>query len=226
MPRGDAAAWLGFLGLLKRNRPRQPINGAIVCVSISDVALMPDSERLAHARAVRQRLQELTDELGVRFPIYVLFTKADLLAGFSSSSTISAARSASRSGASPSPSTRARARPVSSPDFLREFDLLVDRLNDRVVERLHQEPDIQHRSLVYGFPAQVASMRDALHEFLTEAFRPSRYDARPVAARRLPHQRHPGGHAVRPADGRDGAVLRPGSPADDGRAVAGAAATS
>ncbi len=32
---------------------------------------MPDSERLAHARAVRQRLQELTDELGVRFPIYV-----------------------------------------------------------------------------------------------------------------------------------------------------------
>jgi type VI secretion system protein ImpL len=176
----DAAAWTGFLGLLKRNRPRQPINGAIVCVSISDVALMPDSERLAHARAVRQRLQELTDELGVRFPIYVLFTKADLLAGFSEFFDNLGREEREQVWGVTFALDEGKGETGVVPDFLREFDLLVDRLNDRVVERLHQEPDIQHRSLVYGFPAQVASMRDALHEFLTEAFRPSRYDARPL----------------------------------------------
>ena len=33
-------------------------------------------------RAIRQRMRELHDELGVRLPVYVLFTKADLIAGF------------------------------------------------------------------------------------------------------------------------------------------------
>src|ERR1051325_9913766 len=33
----DASAWLAFLELLKRFRPRQPLNGALVTVSISDL---------------------------------------------------------------------------------------------------------------------------------------------------------------------------------------------
>ena len=37
---------------------------------------------MAHAKAIRRRIRELHDELGVRPPVYVLFTKADLIAGF------------------------------------------------------------------------------------------------------------------------------------------------
>ena len=33
-------------------------------------------------RPIRARLRELHDKLGVRFPVYVLVTKADLIAGF------------------------------------------------------------------------------------------------------------------------------------------------
>ena len=40
------------------------------------------TERLAHARAIRRRVKELSDQLGVRVPVYALFTKADLIAGF------------------------------------------------------------------------------------------------------------------------------------------------
>ena len=47
----DASAWLGFLDLLKRIRPRQPLNGAIVTVSISGP---PVPDRRA-ARALRAR---------------------------------------------------------------------------------------------------------------------------------------------------------------------------
>ena len=35
----DNAAWLGFLGLLKKYRKRQPINGAIIAISLSDLSL-------------------------------------------------------------------------------------------------------------------------------------------------------------------------------------------
>ena len=78
----DAAAWTGFLQLLKKNRPRRPINGAIVTVSVSDLLTQSAAQREAQANAIRRRILELHETLGIRFPIYLLLTKADLLAGF------------------------------------------------------------------------------------------------------------------------------------------------
>jgi hypothetical protein len=78
----DAAAWLGFLDLLKRFRPRQPLNGVIVTLSATDLVHWNDEEMARYAAHVRARLRELYGRLGVRLPIYVLVTKADLLAGF------------------------------------------------------------------------------------------------------------------------------------------------
>ena len=78
----DAAAWKGFLKLLKKHRGRQPLNGVLLTISLADLSQLSDAERAAHARAMRKRVVELQEELGVRIPIYVLFTKADLIAGF------------------------------------------------------------------------------------------------------------------------------------------------
>jgi len=78
----DKAAWLGFLDLLKTQRKRRPIDGAFVAISLSDLLLGSETERAAHARAIRARVQELYTQLGVRFPIYVMLTKLDLVPGF------------------------------------------------------------------------------------------------------------------------------------------------
>ena len=78
----DNAAWLGFLNLLKKHRSRQPINGAMIAISLSDLSMQDEQTQKGHALAVRRRLAELRDRLGVRFPVYVLFTKADMIAGF------------------------------------------------------------------------------------------------------------------------------------------------
>jgi len=78
----DRAGWEGFLDLLKRTRVRQPLNGVIVAISLTEIAAAPREERLAHARAIRRRIKEIGDRLAVRLPVYAVFTKADLLAGF------------------------------------------------------------------------------------------------------------------------------------------------
>ena len=78
----DAGAWSGFLKLLKKYRKRQPVNGAIIAIGVADLLSASEAQRMEHARAIRTRLAELYNELGVRFPVYVLFTKADLIAGF------------------------------------------------------------------------------------------------------------------------------------------------
>ena len=78
----DKAAWLGFLELLKKHRPRRPVNGVLVAISLSDLLRQTEEERTLHALAMRQRIQELNEQLGIRIPIYMLFTKTDLIAGF------------------------------------------------------------------------------------------------------------------------------------------------
>ncbi len=78
----DRAGWNAFLDLLKETRPRQPLNGLLVAFPLSDIAQAPAAERRAHAAAIRGRISELQTRFGVRMPVYVLFTKADLIAGF------------------------------------------------------------------------------------------------------------------------------------------------
>ena len=97
----DRAGWHAFLDLLRRTRPRQPLNGVIVAIALSDIAEAPSKERTAHAAEIRRRIKELESRLGVRMPVYALFTKADLIAGFTDSSMTSTASVATRCGASP-----------------------------------------------------------------------------------------------------------------------------
>ncbi|MCP4379023.1 MAG: type VI secretion system membrane subunit TssM, partial [bacterium] len=78
----DREGWLGFLNMLKKYRRRRPVNGAMVAISISDLMALTSEERQAHAQAIQSRIQELYEQLGVQVPIYVLFTKFDLLHGF------------------------------------------------------------------------------------------------------------------------------------------------
>ena len=78
----DRAAWSGFLELLKKHRPRRPVNGVIVAISVTDLLLQDLAAREAQARAVRARIQELQERLDLAFPVYVVVTKSDLLAGF------------------------------------------------------------------------------------------------------------------------------------------------
>ena len=181
----DAAAWLGFLRLLKKHRRRQPLNGVIIAISLADLAQSGEAERGAHARAVRKRLRELHEELGVRMPVYVLFTKTDLIAGFVEFFDNLGKEEREQVWGMSFPLDEDRVRDGQSEagavgNFPAEFDALLVRLNERLTERLHQEPDIQRRRLIYGFPQQIASLRDVAAEFLTEIFRPSRLEARPL----------------------------------------------
>jgi type VI secretion system protein ImpL len=99
----DAAGWRSFMQLLKKSRPRRPINGVLLTVSAEDLLQQSGTKREEHAAALRRRLKELYSDLGIRFPVYVLVSKVDLLAGFNEFSPRSARRSASRCGDSRCP---------------------------------------------------------------------------------------------------------------------------
>ncbi|RJF95848.1 type VI secretion system membrane subunit TssM [Noviherbaspirillum saxi] len=78
----DRSEWFGFLGLLKKYRPKAPINGILIVASIAELAANRPDATITLAKQLRQRVQELTEQLELFAPVYVVFTKVDLVAGF------------------------------------------------------------------------------------------------------------------------------------------------
>ncbi|WP_201551984.1 type VI secretion system membrane subunit TssM [Psychrobacter fjordensis] len=78
----DRSEWLSFLSLLKKNRPKAPINGIIIAVSIAELTKNDPNYALDLAKNLRSRVQDLTEQLEVYAPVYVVFTKMDLISGF------------------------------------------------------------------------------------------------------------------------------------------------
>lgn len=73
--------WFGFLDLLKKYRRKAPINGILIAVSIAELKGDPDVG-MQLARSLRKRVQDVIERLEVFAPLYIVFTKADLIAGF------------------------------------------------------------------------------------------------------------------------------------------------
>jgi type VI secretion system protein ImpL len=171
----DAAAWSGFLRLLKRYRKRQPINGAIVAIGISDLLAATEAQRLEHAQSIRARLMELYTELAVRFPVYVLFTKVDLISGFVEFFDDLGREGREQVWGMTFDVSKAGDETAVIDDYPGEFDALIGRMNQRLIERLQQEADIQRRALIFGFPQQIASLKEVTEGFLRAVFESNRY---------------------------------------------------
>lgn len=171
----DRRAWLDFLGILRRNRPRQPINGALIAVSLEDLLSSSPEELKAHAEAIRSRLLELHEQLKIDFPVYVIFTKADLVAGFSE--YFSNLREVDRRAVWGATFQTADRTQNMIGEVPAEFDLLIRRLNERVPDRIQEETEHRARVLIFGFPAQMMALRERLVRFMNDVFEPTRYHA-------------------------------------------------
>ena len=171
----DAGAWKGFLQLLKKARPRRPINGLLVTISVGDLLQQSAAEREAQAQAVRTRVQELYHDLGVRFPIYVLVTKSDLLPGFGEFfADLGRDERAQVWGYS----LPLRVQALDPAAMSTELERLERRLYEQLPERLEEERDPTRRALVYRFPEQFAMLRERLVAFVDATFAPTRFEAR------------------------------------------------
>jgi type VI secretion system protein ImpL len=175
----DQAAWLGFLSLLKKYRKRRPINGVFVAVSAMDLLTQSEAERRAHAVAIKQRVAELDKHFGIRFPVYVLFTKCDLIAGFAEFFADLGRTEREQVWGftfpySDDPEASAAAK------FDGEFDLLIRRLNEHLLPRVSEERDVVRRGLVHGFPKQLSDLKESFGALVKDVFQSSRYETAPL----------------------------------------------
>ena len=163
----DASAWDSFLALLKRTRPRQPINGVLLTVNIQDLLQQGAAERQEHAAKLRARLNELQAKLGVRAPVYVLITKADLIGGFNESFEALGKEDRDQVwGFTFAADAPAGEDPLAA--FGALYEQLQQRLLAQLIDRLEGERDVLRRSAIFAFPQEFAALQPVLGDFLRQ----------------------------------------------------------
>lgn len=203
-----AAEWRGFLGVLRQVRPRAPINGALLVVDVAELLRADDLQRTALAAQLRARLEELRTHLGIRFPVYLLLAKADVLRGFPAyfNGLTSEARrqvwgftlpwwddaqrrkAAKQKKPGRAPTGEGEEAPDSLPDsgqslalwVGREFAALIERIRAGVAMRLQEEFQVEDRQSLYVLPHELQGLMAPVQTLVAQVFADSRYDTTQV----------------------------------------------
>ncbi len=173
----DRDEWQSFLDMLRRARPKRPLNGLIVAVSIADLAVATDNSLEALSSKIRERVDEVMARLGIVLPVYVLLTKCDLIPGFVES--FEDLRKNERG------QILGFTFPVTASGDLssrvdEQWTRLVQVAERRAVSRLAELRGREARQLAYEFPQHLDALRINVQAFLGATFVDNIYQDSPL----------------------------------------------
>ncbi|WP_348766569.1 type VI secretion system membrane subunit TssM [uncultured Salinisphaera sp.] len=175
----DRSEWLGFVDLLKRYRPKAPLNGIIIAVNVLDLTERGPEFAINLAKQLRQRVQELTERLEIFAPVYVLFTKADLIAGFND--FFAEADTGERErvwGVTLPYDIESNRNAVAL--FDERFDELYRGLKEMSLAQMSMNRGQPMAPGVFTFPLEFASIKPAIGAFINTLFEENPYQFNPV----------------------------------------------
>jgi type VI secretion system protein ImpL len=188
----DRDEWLSFLDMLAKNRPRRPLNGLLVAVSVGDFVELDEEGSAALGQRIRERIDEVMSRLKVVLPVYLLFTKCDLLAGFVETFGELAKNERGQIWGFTLPAAEGKAP---GERFAELFDELSTQVSAWSLDRLAKARRLEDRERIFQFPAQFDGLRGTSPSSSRPSSPPTCTRTRRCSAGVL-HQRHPGGRPI------------------------------
>lgn len=163
----DAAEWKGFLRLLRRIRPRLPLNGVLLTINVAALTHADLAVRTTESRALRARLEEMQAEFGTGFPVWLIVTKMDRLPGFTDYfASLGEPERAQIWGVTLQSGPEWR-----TGDAIRtELNLLATRVADGVSGLLRNETDLTRRRHLAMLPETFAALANPLADLIGQVF--------------------------------------------------------
>lgn len=158
--------WFDFLEQLKKVRPQQLFEGVIFTIDVEKLSTTHRNERHAYFHSIRGRLKDLILYSPQAFPLYIVITKMDKLAGFNEFFDNLSQDDLQQLWGINFNSPQIQTVQVLADNFDLEFDKLLGRLNQRLFHRLHFERNLDKRAMIKDFPLQVESIKKPLAAFL------------------------------------------------------------
>ena len=167
---GAADEWRALLGLLRRHRPRAPVDGVLLTLGVDELLLRDAAARDTHAQYIRRRLGELQQQFGFEVPVYVWVTKVDALRGYADYFRHLAANERTQPwGCMLDAFERGAPRDWVVP-LRQHLADLAGRLAVGLRTRLEREPDAQRRRRMYALPSEFSGLMVPLVRMLEGAF--------------------------------------------------------
>ncbi|MFK7986010.1 MAG: type VI secretion system membrane subunit TssM [Sandaracinaceae bacterium] len=173
----DRNEWMGFLDLIKKFRPEKPLNGIVAAVSLDQLGGAHEEEIGSLARRMRDRIDEVQSRLQMSLPVYLLFTKADLVPGFVETFNDLSKQERGQVWGFTVP----LAEPPADPGmhFNERFEELANIVEKRSLRRMGDERKIETRELIHSFPQQLVTIRKNCMDFVSQVFEGSAYGESP-----------------------------------------------
>lgn len=175
----DHFEWLGFLNILKKNRSKAPINGLIVIVSIAELVSNSPEKSIKLAKNLRARIQDLTERLEVFSPVYLVFSKMDLIAGFTEFFECYEVGEFDQVWGATLPYTTDGANNAVEL-FEKHYSILYDGLKGVSTTHLSRRHSQNISPSVMTFPLEFKSLKPALKTFIGTLFEDNPYQFKPV----------------------------------------------
>ncbi|MBL9024564.1 MAG: type VI secretion system membrane subunit TssM [Myxococcales bacterium] len=174
----DRDEWLSFLQFLRKYRPNRPINGIIIAISITELLDAGEQQIEATGKKLRARIDEVMTQLQMQVPVYLLFTKVDLIAGFVE--FFGDMKKSDR--AQPWGATLKLDLPKNEPGkvFDAEFDNLVKQLHARSLRRMVMERSREAREKIYQYPIEFMGLKKQLSDLIAVTFAPNAFQGTPT----------------------------------------------
>lgn len=173
----DRDEWMGFLDLLKKNRPKRPVNGVLVAIALTDLSESGPDDVLARAREIRARVDEVMGKLEMVVPVYVLFTKCDLLPGFVEMFADIGQNERGQIWGFTVPVTTKDKPAALFDDHFAELTQVVER---RAMRRLAEERADAAKDKIFTFPQYFEPLQQNLSMFVGELMAESIYTESPI----------------------------------------------
>jgi type VI secretion system protein ImpL len=174
----DRDEWLAFLAMLRKYRPRRPINGVLVAINIAELIDANEQQLDAMGKKLRARIDEVMTQLQMVVPVYVLFTKCDLIAGFNE--FFGEMRKSDRAQAWGATLKLAMDKTNPGKIFDEEFEGLRKQIHARALKRLATERNREAREKIYQFPLEFAGVKRNLSELIAAAFAVNSFQGTPI----------------------------------------------
>jgi type VI secretion system protein ImpL len=169
--------WSALVETLKKYRKNRPLDGVIIPVSAARVLASSEAEIEQQAKLLRTRLDEVIARTGIRFPVYLVFTHAEAIEGFSEFfHTLNPTERAAVWGATLPLEQAPKAHAL----FDVEFDYLSQALMRRRLVRLGTPATPAEALRVFDFPLRFAKARSKLGLLVSALFRPNPFSESPL----------------------------------------------
>lgn len=176
----DRAEWLEFLRLLKSHRPRTPVNGILVAISFPELAQYKSEGFAEYARQIRARINEIDQAFSRKVPVYLFFTKIDLLSGFSQFFEDMSDEQRSQVWGATLSHEQAEKKFDAAAIVSAEFENMFRGLAEIGNEKLAGNRGNIARPALFAFPIEFNSMRSAVSRFVEILFEDDPYHTHPL----------------------------------------------